>query len=180
MTPPNTFVAEVDASCRNFLANDRGDPLAGMSVTATDVRGDELGLLVYTSEAGAGAVCWSGTAGPLPNVTTAWDEDLGRDAGDLRGTELCLRFNNGNGQRDPAHAVVGQHGDEIASVVVEGTVRGRVEATTVNGWFLAWWPGEEQGPTQFRILGLDGIGQPVADLMAARDAQHEDWPCSPD
>ena len=182
MTPPDAFIAELDASC-NRPVGGTGDPLSGMSVTAADVRGAQVGLLVYTSDAGAGAICWRGVGDVRPNTMGQWGAAPGRDADDLGATELCLAFNKGAPVAlpgpDGAHAVAGQHGGDIASVVIEETVRGRVQATTVNGWFLAWWPGEEPGPTRFRVLGFDANGQPVRDLIAVRDAEHEDWPCSP-
>lgn len=188
MAAPNAFVADLDAACRNSPLEVE-DPFADMSVTAADVRGNSVGLLVYTSDAGAGAVCWSGAEGRSAELMTRWEADVGRGAGDLGPTGLCLRLGRGHrspgAARDSAHAVAGQHGGDIASVVIEGTVRGRVEASTVGGWFVAWWPGEEvpwwpgEG-ARFRILGLNGDGQPVTDLIAARDANDEDPPCSPD
>jgi hypothetical protein len=185
MVPPSSFVSDIDKLCRPELQVPGGpEVLADMSVIAADVRGDELGLLIYTSDVGGGAVCWKGVEGGPPNVMSSWAADFGQNfVADLEATQLCLWFNKGDtsgGQRSTHHAVAGRHGQDIASVVIEETVQGRVEATTVDGWFLAWWPGEEQGPTRFRIVGLDGLGQPVTDLVAARDAEEEDWPCSPD
>jgi hypothetical protein len=186
MAAPNTFVSDVDAVCRPDLQF-RDEELASMSVTAADVRGDEVALLVYTSDVSAGAVCWRGLGDVLPHVTSQWNGKFGPAdlrMRDLGRRDLCLWFNKGHGRapegRNFAHAVAGRYGDEIASVVIEETVQGRVQATTVDGWFLAWWPGHEEGPTRFRIVGLDALGQPVTDLVGARDAQDENWPCSSD
>ncbi len=111
MAAPNTFVSDVDAVCRPDLQF-RDEELASMSVTAADVRGDEVALLVYTSDVSAGAVCWRGLGDVLPHVTSQWNGKFGPAdlrMRDLGRRDLCLWFNKGHSRapegRDFAHAV---------------------------------------------------------------------------
>jgi hypothetical protein len=154
---PGTMIESIDRACR---AGFEGQFPQHTQLMAIDSRGAGRVEVLYAAPNGdeasctatvdaAGRVEWAG--GGTGSSGQAWLV--------LPAFELASSGGYGSGE---ASATYGRAGAGISSVVIVMPGQPRVTASLANGWYGAWWPGE--WPQGTEIVGLDPLGQPVAEI----------------
>lgn len=128
----------------------RNSKLASLSPTLADTRGPYT-LLIYAEHHGGDCVTGPSMLSPTgePPVAPLHDAVLSTPVASdaimpidnasvtakVSPSSAALRFNDGR---------VGAHVTAVTLVLTDGS---RIQATVANGWFAAWWPGEQVAST---------------------------------
>jgi hypothetical protein len=142
-TPPSPQqIADATAACQakqapGSAASARQSPIAGLPLKLTDTRGP-FTFSVY-ADADSSAICISGPSFTSISGSSA-SSPVTVPAGKV--TLSTSHLTNRDGQ---AYAFADGHsGDGVSAVTLildDGT---KVQASTANGWFVAWWPGAHE------------------------------------
>lgn len=128
--------------CHRWVSED-ASPAVASTVRLTERRGDWV-LTLLTTASGP-VTCLSdvdpdgepsgGLAGPLrlPAAVPASGVVLTSGGGTARDGQPVVR------------QVVGKVAPDIAAVTLHTAAQGDVDATVLDGWVIAWWPGEPEG-----------------------------------
>ena len=152
------LAAAAESQCRA-----RTPQAVGMPVVLHDQRGDGVDTVVMAGPDGkascqvagddSGKVTWlagSTTTAPAadaPGAAVITIDDMGSSSGSQTGT---------------VSDISGRTGAAIASLRIRLDDGREIVATTSNGWFYAWWPGESLAITLF---GDDAAGRMIASAI---------------
>ncbi|MGA3148063.1 MAG: hypothetical protein ABSF33_11365 [Acidimicrobiales bacterium] len=185
-TPTSTrLTSAAGSACQARLAATPALPGAAMdgtwSVAASDVRGP-FTLVIYQS-GGTDATC---LIGPSITIVSRSSEDggsvsaSGSESGTSPGKATSSITVGGTGTGDIKHfsvahldstsqgpytVVDGQVDPVVTAVTLLRTGGNPVQASTVNGWFVAWWPGS-QDTTSAEITTAVGAATQKLDTLA--------------
>ena len=163
--------ATASSNCQTQLAALRNTPPAGgWSAVTTDIRGP-YSLVIY-QDGGATATCLTG-----PSLTAVSSSDGDAQSGSVAssgseaggGSSSTMIGTSGSGSIEHllvAHMasasqgaytlVEGQVASDVTAVTLVRSDGVDVQASTGNGWFLAWWPGP-QDVTSAEITTPSGV-----------------------
>jgi hypothetical protein len=133
---------------------------AGLSAVLHDQRGDGIDTVVFAGPAGQATCQVSGDA----NGSVAWLTS-GASSGDPQELPAPLGLlidgmgSTSGSDAETVSTITGRTGAGIVKVRILLTDGSEVTATTSNGWFYAWWPGEALAASLF---GDDATGRMVA------------------
>jgi hypothetical protein len=139
------------------------DP-TGRAPTLTDTRGPYTLLLFAAS--GASTICISG-----PSVISIVGGGQATSRPGARAITVTA-FGIGSTSQGRYTDVVGEVGPGVAGVTLIRDDGSTVRATTVNGWFAAWWPGK-QGTRAVYVTSDRGSVRQTLDLPVVPHRVHK-------
>jgi hypothetical protein len=151
------------ASAAESQCRARTPQASGLPVVLHDQRGDGVDTVVLAGPAGrascqvagdeSGKVTWlAGSTPPGPVTSAPGLGDISIDGmGSTSGSDTGA-----------VSDISGRTGAGIASVRIRLDDGREIVATTANGWFYAWWPGES---TAISLSGDDAAGRMIASAI---------------
>jgi hypothetical protein len=136
-------------------------PLSSMSQVLSDTRGPFTFLVYANSDATAGAACFD-----APGFTSASEMRAPTPMTVATDGMSVVRQATALSQGSGYTFIEGQVGSGVSQVTLNLTDGSTVQATTQNGWFAAWWPGNVDATTASLTTstGTTTATLPAADL----------------
>ncbi len=188
---PIALTSSAESACQAQLVEDQGldlSPTGPWTVVATDVRGP-FTLVIYEN-GDTHATCLTGPSttvvsrsGPSGRSMSVSQSNGGSEPGTRTGYRASGSWSMATGSggdggsgainhvvvahlesssQGPYTFVEGEVDPGVTGVTVVRSDGEQVQATTDNGWFLAWWPGT-QGATSAEIATSQGVTSEVLD-----------------
>lgn len=149
------LASAAEAGCRAQVPE-----ASGLPVVLHDQRGDGIDTIVIAGPGGKAACQVVGdSTGKVALVTSGVASDPLTGIPDITGITIDGMSSTSGSQTGTVSDISGRAGPAIASVRILLDDGREVTASTSNGWFYAWWPGESFAVS---LLGDDPTGRTVA------------------
>jgi hypothetical protein len=146
-----------EATCR-----DKTPQAAGLAVVLHDQRGDGLDTVLFAGPGGQATCQVSGASdGTVTWLTSAAITDGPEVAPDLLSLIVDGMGSSSGSDVETINDITGRTGAGVVTVRILLTDGKEVTATTSNGWFYGWWPGDA---TAASLAADDATGRMVATI----------------
>lgn len=145
-----SLLAAAERACREI------QPPQGVSLAAVDARGGSRLLLVYAGPTAEAECSLTVTPDGRP-VASSGSTTIGSEFRRPPGGSVEPQGQSGEGEgADTISSLAGQAGPAVVRVEIT-TSTGRVVRASLgpNGWFAAWWPGND---IVTQVTGYDALG----------------------